>query len=188
LTIGLNSMLKAVQFPTSISTSSELRLQAFTLNFDGECSEVTGVSPEVLASAVCRLERCNLLSSGMACDQLEELCTQIASCENHQLSYLNIGNISELEDLREDILASAAVRLEELEMVYYSTDAQLHAILHKVIECDDSKLKVLYVEYVDVEDPETRLLLVKARDKIKIYNVYVVHIYDWCSGYEQVIV
>ena len=73
--------------------------------------------------------------------------------------------------MREDILASAAVRLEELEMVYNSTEAQLHAILHKVIECDDSKLKVLYVDYVDVEDPETRLLLVKARDKIKIYKI-----------------
>merc|ERR1719427_235783 len=110
----------------------------------------------------------------MACDQLEELCRQIASCKNLQLSYLNIGNLSMLE---EDILASAVVRLEELKMDY-STDAQLLAILNKVIECDDSKLKVLYVEYVDVEDTETRSLLMEVRDKIKIYAV------DWYAGYK----
>jgi len=159
---------------TNISTSSELRLQTFTLSFDGYFADVSGVSPKVLASAVCRLERCNLFRTGMACDQLEELCRQLASCKNLQLSYLNIGNLSRLE---EDILASAVVRLEELKIDYSSTDAQLLAILNKVIECDDSKLKVLYVEYVDVEDTETRSLLMEVRNKIKIY-----------AGYKQVIV
>jgi len=156
---------------TNISTSSELHLQTFTLNFDGECFDVSGVSPEVLARAVCRLEKCNLFSSGMASDQVEELCRQIASYENLKLSYLNIGNMEKLEDVEKDILASAAVRLEELEMVYNSTDDQLHAILNRVIEDNDSKLRVLYLEYVDVEEPETRSLLMKVKDKIKIYTV-----------------
>merc|ERR1712179_493236 len=125
---------------TNISTSSELHLQTFTLNFDGECFDVSGVSPEVLARAVCRLEKCNLFSSGMTSDQLEEL-----------------------------------------EMVYNSTDDQLHAILNRVIEDNDSKLRVLYLEYVDVEEPETRSLLMKVKDKIKIYT-------DDYTGYKLVIV
>jgi len=165
---------------TNISTSSELHLQTFTLNFDGD-SDVSGVSPKVLARAVCRLEKCNLLGSGIASDQLEELCRQIASYENLKLTHLNIGNMEKLEDVEKDILASAAVRLEELEMVYNSTDAQLHAILSKVIEGNDSKLRVLYLEYVDVEEPETRSLLMKVKDKIKIYT-------EDYTGYKLVIV
>ena len=42
---------------TNISTSSELNLQNLTINLDHTCSGVSEVSPEVLASAVCRLKK-----------------------------------------------------------------------------------------------------------------------------------
>ena len=164
---------------TNISTSSELNLQNLTINLDHTCSGVSEVSPEVLASAVCRLKKCNMCSSGMTTEQLEVLCSEIVYCKNLPLSYLNIGNMLELEDVDEDILASAVVRLEVVEMVYKSTDAQLHAILNKVVEYPDSKLKELHVLYVDEEEPETRSLLMKVKEDMIIYNYKKG---NWCSS------
>jgi len=155
----------------NISTTSELHLQTLTINFDcWSGSDLSGVSPEILASAVCRLKRCTLSSSEMTSEQLEELCRAIVISKNLPLSYLNIRNTSELEDVKTDILASAVVRLEVVDMVYNSTDAQLHAILSKVVECTYSKLKELYVEHVVWDEPETRSLLVKVKDKMKIFE------------------
>ena len=57
----------------------------------------------------------------------------------------------------------------------------ISCILNRVIEDNDSKLRVLYLEYVDVEEPETRSLLMKVKDKIKIYT-------DDYTGYKIVIV
>ena len=48
---------------------------------------------------------------GMTSDQLKELCRGIVYCKNLSLSYLNIGNISELDDVDENILALAVTRL-----------------------------------------------------------------------------
>lgn len=170
---------------TNIATSIDLKLQNLEISFSGECSDVSGVFPEVLASAVCRLKRCNLFNSGITPEQVEELCKEIVNCKNLQLSHLNIGNMSDLEDVEKDILASAVVRLEVVEML--ELEAQLHAILNKVVEFPDSKLKELYLEYVDEEDPETRSLLMKVKDKMKIYKVG-----NWCSStdssWKQVIV
>jgi len=175
--VGLTTNQLEAMF-TNIATSIDLKLENLEINSDGECFDVSGVSPEVLASAVCRLKRCNLSSSEMTPEQVEELCKEIVNYKNLQLSYLNIGNMSELEDVDKDILASAVVRLEVV--VYNSTDAQLNAILNKVVEVPDSKLKELYVEYVDAEKPETRSLLMKVKDKIKIYEEG-----NWCSSEDE---
>jgi len=153
----------------NISTTPELHLQNLTLNFEFETVDLSGVSPEILASAVCRLKRCNL-GMEITSEQLEELCREIVISKNLPLSYLSL-NTPVPEDVRTDILASAVVRLEVVEM-YDSTDAQLHAILSKVVECNDSKLKELYLyeDKVDEEEPETRSLLLKVKDKLKIFK------------------
>jgi len=155
----------------NISTTPELHLQNLTIDFKFETAfDLSGVSPEILASAVCRLKRCNLGLMEMTSEQLEELCREIVISKNLPLSYLKLYTPVP-EDVRTDILASAVVRLEVVEM-YDSTDAQLHAILSKVVECNDSKLKELYLyaEKVDEEEPETRSLLLKVKDKLKIFK------------------
>ena len=156
----------------NISTASKLYLQSLTIIFDRVFgSDVSGVSSAILASAVCRLKRCYLCNSGMTSEQVEKLCGEIVSCKNLPLSYLNIGNTPQIEYVNKDILASAVVRLEIVELVFRSTDVQLQAILRKVVECDDSKLKELCVEDVDEEKPETQSLLLKVKGKTKIFKV-----------------
>ena len=155
----------------NISTTPELHLQNLTIDYEFETAfDLSGVSPEILASAVCRLKRCNLGMMEMTSEQLEELCREIVISKNLPLSYLSLYTPVP-EDVRTDILASAVVRLEVVEL-YDSTDAQLHAILSKVVECNDSKLKELYLyaEKVDEEEPETRSLLLKVKDKLKIFK------------------
>jgi len=168
----------------NISTTPELHLQNLTIDFKFETAfDLSGVSPEILASAVCRLKRCNLGLMEMTSEQLEELCREIVISKNLPLSYLKLYTPVP-EDVRTDILASAVVRLEVVEMCN-SSDAQLNAILSKVIECNDSNLKELYLyEYeVDEEEPETRSLLLKVKDKMKIFH------WDWDdNSLKQVIV
>merc|ERR1711872_1074994 len=139
------------------------------------CYYVSEVSPEILASAVCRLVSCSLFQSNVTSDQLEELCRQIASYENIQLSYLSLGAIEDFGDVDKDILASAVVRIDTFVMAYYYTGAQLLAILNKAVDCNDSKLKVLNLgvninnlEDLDIDEPETRSILMKAKEKMNI--------------------
>jgi len=157
----------------NISTTAELHLQNLTINYECETEifMISRVSPEILASAACRLKRCNLGSLEITTEQLEELCREIVISKNLPLSYLNLRNSFVVPDFRTDILASAVVRLEVVE-ISNSTDAQLHAILSKVVESNDSKLKELYLyeDLVDEEEPETRSLLLKVKDKMKIFK------------------
>ena len=49
-----------------------------------------------------------------------------------------------------------------------NSDSQLNAIFNKVVECSDSQLRELYIEYIDEENVDPSILK-KVREKTKIY-------------------
>ena len=151
----------------NISETSQLRLQTLVFQVI-EYTDISGVSPSALAVAVCKLKRCDLFSSGMTTLQIEELCREIVNCKNLTLKQLNIGNNSDLEDVSEDILAPAMIRLEVVDLGGCNSDSQLNAIFNKVAECSDSQLGELYIEYIDEENVDPSILK-KVREKTKIY-------------------
>ena len=79
---------------------------------------------------------------------------------------------SDLADVREDVLACAINRLEAVDLDDSCTGDQLNAILNKIVECSESKLKELYFEPDSGVDQE---LLKRVRDKVKVYVGEVLH-------------
>ena len=153
---------------TNISRASELQLQTLVLVDES----IRGVTPSLLARAVCRLKRCSLVSlRGMTTLHLEKLCVEIVNCKNLSLTQLSMGHMSEIEDVREDILASVVNRLEAVDFGDL-TVVQLRAVFNRVIECSDSNLKELFLQSGSrLEETEVnQSVMKKVREKVKIYT------------------
>ena len=135
---------------TNISETSELHLQTLLLT---DCDhthtdlDLSKVTPSVLASAVCRLNKCDFSESQLTRLQLEELFGKIADSKNLALTQLNIGNMKDLKEVNEDILTSAVRRLEVVDLgggfLGGPTAAQIQAILNA--QSSTSKLKELWL-------------------------------------------
>jgi len=142
---------------TNISETSELHLQTLLLT---DCDhtytdlDLGKVTPSVLASAVCRLNKCDFSSSQLTRLQLEELFGKIADSKNLTLTQLNIENIEDLEEVNEDILTSAVRRLEVVDLGggFWEgpTAAQIQAILDA--QSSTSKLKELLFGFYQPAD------------------------------------
>ena len=148
-------------------------LTLHTLDLDSE--NIRGVTPCVLARAICRMKRISVRGLlFLSPSQLEKLFSEIANCKNLTLTKLRIIDM-DVVGLREDILASAISRLEavQLDDIRSCTDAQLNAIFNKVASCSDSKLKELYVDPCSIDENITQVnqtLLKKIKEKVKIYT------------------
>ena len=150
---------------TDIVRASMLQLDTLVLGED----DVRGVAPSLLASAICRLKRCNLFPMNTL--QLEKLCSEIAGCKNLSLTQLSLV-FSDLADMREDVLASAINRLEAVDLDDSCTGDQLNSILNQSVKCSESKLKELYFQPDSGVDKQ---LLKKVREKVKVYIGEVLH-------------
>jgi len=140
---------------TNISETSELHLQTLLLT---TClhtqTEIDKVTPSVLASAVCRLNKCDFSESQLTRLQLEELFKKIVDSKNLALTQLNIEDIEDLQEVNEDILTSAVRRLEVVDLggfVEGPTAAQIQAILDA--QSSTSKLKELFFRFYRFYQP-----------------------------------
>ena len=160
---------------THISTTSMLQLN--TLVFNNMDGSIRGVTPSVLARAVCRLSRCDLSGlEAMSTLQIEKLCLEIVDCKNLSLTQLRLGDMLEIVEVGGYILASAIIQLEAVDLGYCWTDEQLHAIEKRVVECSDSKLRELYIEPQSLDDDDdvfaevNPTLLKNMRKKMEVYT------------------
>ena len=111
-------------------------------------TDIDKVTPSVLASAVCRLNKCDFSESQLTRLQLEELFRKIVESKNLALTQLNIDDIEDLKEVNEDILTSAVRRLEVVDLggfVEGPTAAQIQAILDA--QSSTSKLKELFFRF-----------------------------------------
>ena len=103
---------------------------------------------------------------------LEKLCVEIIDCRNLSLTQLCLGHMSELADVREDILSSAVNRLEAVDLGDNPTVAHLRAIFNRVVECSNSNLKELFLRSeLRLEDIEVnQAVMKKVTETVKIYT------------------
>ena len=102
---------------------------------------------------------------------LEKLCAEILNCKNLSLTQLSMGHMTELENMREDVLASAVNRLEAVDFGDL-TALQLRGILNRVVKCSDSNLKELFIHSESrlEETGVNQSGIKKVREKVKIYT------------------
>ena len=158
---------------TNISKASMLQLHTLVI-LEGINESIRGVTPSILARAVCRLNRCGLIGlETMSTIQLEKLCMEIVDCKNLSLTQLILETMRcEMEEVRGDILASAISRLEVVELGESYTYDQLQAIANRVVGCSDSKLRELYIRPPSIVDGTEvdPALLKNMREKLKVYT------------------
>ena len=144
-----------------------LPLHTLTLEFEN----FSGVTPSVLAKAICRLKRFAVYGDfTVTTSQLEKLCLEIVDCKDLSLTHFSLRMLIGVGGVKEDILASAINRLEIVELGNCCTDVQLNAIFHKAVGCSDSKLKELYLPSISIgkHTKVNQTLVKKIWEKVKI--------------------
>ena len=130
---------------TSVKNCSVLKLKEVYL-IEQDLSEVT---PDNLALAICRLEVADLSSTGLTPGQLTTLLSSISNCSQLRLSSLNLlGN--DLSSVEPDILARAVARVEEVSLKNTRlTKRQLQALCNVIAYKETACRNIKYLDIAD---------------------------------------
>jgi len=124
--------------------------------FDLDGNDLSHVEPEVLARAAVKLEELGLKDTKLRTEQISSILATIAQ-EDTKLKKLNLeGN--DLSHVEPEVLARAAVKLEELDLSYTELRPEQITSIFTTIPQEDTKLKKLNLEGNDLSHVEPEVL------------------------------
>ena len=131
-----------------LSQASDVKLQTLNLSMN----DLSGIAPEFLPTAVCKLEKVDLSDTQLTTNHLNFLFSEISECTMLTLKKLDVGE-NFLSKLNEDTLASAVCRLEEVHLnLTHITTSQINAIFEKISKWSQSKLKIITLKNNNLSD------------------------------------
>ena len=131
-----------------LSQASDVKLQTLNLSMN----DLSGIAPEFLPTAVCKLEKVDLSDTQLTTNHLNFLFSEISECTMLTLKKLDVGE-NFLSKLNEDTLASAVCRLEEVHLnLTHITTNQINAIFEKISKWSQSKLKIITLKNNNLSD------------------------------------
>ena len=166
---------------TAIAESTELKLKCLTaISF-----ELSNLRPNILASALLRLEMAVLSDNSLTTEQLEAVFTAIAERQEPTLKHLNLSGNPRITEVNADILAAAVIKLEEVDIrtgakwarppinenfeVDSVTTNQLNTLLSHISISSDLTLRKLSITYDEqVQQNVDPALLEDVRGKAKL--------------------
>ena len=122
-----------------------LKLRKFSLFV----AQLYGVPPNSLRDAVCKIEKVGFTVCEFTKDQLDTMLAGISNCGELKLKTLVLYDC-DLEKVSYDVLATAATKLEELELTLSELTTQhLDQLCTEIAECESLSLKTLNLYSVE---------------------------------------
>ena len=129
---------------TAICQSEDLKLKTLYLNLKDE--DYSEISPELLASALVRLEETDILRRLTSPDHVECLLHQMAKSDVMKISEFDF-NVVDTSNVSPEVLAEALVRVETVSNI---PEDKVSATLSKIGSSDRSKVKSLTLRWLNL--------------------------------------
>ena len=146
--------LSEVQMRKLLLSLGDWRLRRLAVSY----INLSSVSPQLLCSALVKLETLELCLCRLTKDQVRAVFTSIADCEDLALSRLSI-NFSDLTSVPGPVLARAVVRLKSVNLwLCRLTTGQVTTLLTTILQTNNLTLESLTLNPSDLSSVSARLL------------------------------
>ena len=146
--------LSEVQMRKLLLSLSDWRMRRLAVSY----INLSSVSPQVLSSALVRLETLELCLCRLTKDQVRDVFTRVADSEDLALRSLSI-NFSDLTSVPGPVLARALVRLRSVNLwLCRLTTDQVTTVLTTILQTNNLRLQSLTLNPSDLSSVSARLL------------------------------
>ena len=153
----------------------ELKLRKLTLGGEGFIFDLRGISPDILAEVICRVDSVNLGDAIVGLNQAAAIFNSIVQCQDLKLRELVLWQNFERSEVSPEDFARAIIRLEEA--ILYSAEDDHISVLFTAIaqQSKESKLKRIYVEERDLMEisPMVFSQAILTLEEVDLGNSYV---------------